>query len=123
MLEQPLLFNDIASTLSFNSSDFSEHSQSGQICTLKRYIFKIDLPPPPLPSPPLPKRKLFLIKIHFSKYLPQKIHFQNVFLKKFNFAALIKSESESSEELSKSSLICLTTFFLIYLHYFEKTCG
>ena len=67
----------------------------------------------------------------FSKLLPQKIHFrklhfQSSFIKKFNFVILIHSkelsESKSSEELSKSSIVCLTTFFLKYLHYFEKTC-
>ena len=67
----------------------------------------------------------------FSKLLPQKIHFrklhfQSSFIKKFNFVILIHSkelsESKSSEELSKSSIVGLTTFFLMYLHHFEKAC-
>ena len=60
-----------------------------------------------------------------------KIHFQNcslkiVFCKNINFISLIYSLSESSEssdELSKTSVIRLTTFFLIYLHSFKNTCG
>ena len=75
MLEQPLLFNDIASTLSFNSSDFSEHSQSGQICTLKRYIFKIALPPPALPTP---KKKITLNKNTFFKIPPSENTFSKI---------------------------------------------
>ena len=126
MLTQLLLFNGIASTKCFNSSDFSELSQSGHFCTLRRYIFKIAL------SENKKKRKKMVPnKKTFSKLLPQKIHFrklhfQSFFIKKFNFVILIHSkelsESKSSKELSTSSIVCLTTFFLMYLHYFEKTC-
>ena len=63
-----------------------------------KYIFKI------VPS-----------KNTFSETAPSK----NI---NFNFISLIYSSSEPSEELSKSSIICLTTFFSIYLHSFKKTC-
>ena len=69
MLTQLLLFNGIASTKCFNSSDFSELSQSGHFCTLKRYIFKIAL------SENKIKKKMVPNKKTFSKLLPQKIHF------------------------------------------------
>ena len=60
-----------------------------------------------------------------------RIHFQNcslkiVFSKKVIFIALIYSsseESESSEEICKSSIICLITFFSMHLHSFKNTCA
>ena len=63
-----------------------------------------------------------VFKIAFSKNAFLKI----VFFKNINFISLIYSWSElseSSEELSESSVICLTTFFSIYLHSFKNTCG
>ena len=68
---------------------------------------------------------------------PSKIHIWNCSLKKsfskidfsknINFMFLIYSSaaswefSESSDELSKTSVICLTTFLSIYLHFLQKT--
>ena len=52
----------------------------------------------------------------------QKIASKIVFSKNSNFISLIYSSSESSWELSKSLIICLTTFFSIYLHSFKKPC-
>ena len=46
---------------------------------------------------------------------------KTVFSKNINFIALIYSSSELSEELSKSSTICLITFFLMYLHAFKNS--
>ena len=109
MLTQLLLFNGIASTKCFNSSDFSKLSQSGHFCTLKRYIFKIALSE---------KKKMVPNKNTFSKLLSQKIHFQSSFIKKFNFVIVIHSkelsESKPSEELSNSSIVCVTTSECIY---------
>ena len=95
-----------------------------------------------------PKLLPQVIKINFQntflKFLPQKIHFQNssltkyffkiapskkkdfeiAFSKNINRITLIYSSSESSEsseELSKSSIICLITFFFMYLHSFRNT--
>ena len=55
--------------------------------------------------------------------VPSKNTFSKiVFSENINFISLIYSSSESSEssgsseELSESSLICLSTFFTIYLH-------
>ena len=65
-------------------------------------------------------------RIHCSKLLSLKCIFKNCFFKNINFISLIYSWSElseSSEELSESSVICLTTFFSIYLHSFKNTCG
>ena len=54
----------------------------------------------------------------FSKLLSQKIHFQSSFIKKFNFVIVIHSkelsESKPSEELSNSSIVCVTTSECIY---------
>ena len=50
-------------------------------------------------------------------------HLKIVFSKNMNFVSLTYSSSEtskSSEELL--SKICVTTFFLIYLHSYKMTC-
>ena len=73
------------------------------------------------------REKLLLIKRvanlsisqNFSKLLLQKIHFRKLFSLKT--LPLIYSSSESSEKLSKSSIIFVTIFIPIYLHSFEKT--
>ena len=64
------------------------------------------------------------IQTTFSKLLPQKLHFRKLFsLKTLTSIYLIYFSSESSEELSKSSIICVITFFSMYLHSFKNTCG
>ena len=111
-------------------------------CSLKKYIFKTaylnNIFPNLLPSKITPSKNTL------SKLLPQKIHFQNCSVKEiyiFRFAlksyifktALSKNtfskikfwkffsiktlleSTESSKELHKSSMICLITFFSIYL--------
>ena len=111
-------------------------------CSLKKYIFKTaylnNIFPNLLPSKITPSKNTL------SKLLPQKIHFQNCSVKEiyiFRFAlenyilktALSKNtfskikfskffsiktlleSTESSKELYKSSMICLITFFSIYL--------
>ena len=45
------------------------------------------------------------------KFLPQKMHFQNCFLKKHLPDSYSLSDSSSEEKLLKLSLICLITFF------------
>ena len=101
-------------------------------------------PTPPSPSPPpSPPQKKQLNKTSLGEtgrlsnlcYLlaaqASRIHFQNCSLKihirkllSFKTLSLIYSlseSSESSEELSKKSITCLTTFFSMYLNSFKKT--
>ena len=101
MLEQTLLFTGCSSIQFFNSPPFLGHSQSGHSQLLSQ-------------------------KIHFQncslkKYIFENYVFKIVFSKNINFIALIYSSSESSEELSNSSIKCLTTFFLMYLHSFKNS--
>ena len=63
------------------------------------------------------------------KLLPQKNSYSKiVFCTAINFISWIYSSSKSSEptasleEISKSSIKYLTTFFSICLHSFKKTC-
>ena len=60
------------------------------------------------------------------RLLPERIHFQNWFLKESNLISLIYSSSESlessSEEISfKLSLIYLIAFFSMYLHSYHSS--
>ena len=70
-----------------------------QNCSLKKYFFN-----------------KYIFKTTFSKkyvfkIAPTRIHFPNYSLKNINLIVLIYSSSESLEEFSMLSIICLITFF------------
>ena len=125
MHEQLLFFTGCSSIQFFNSRPFSKNSQLGHTWYLQKYIFKYTL-----------SKQLIFQKPTFSKLLPQKIYFQKTYLqncclkkniienyifkivlsKNINFISWIYSLSESSElseELSKSSIICLAWDFIL----------
>ena len=86
---------------------------------LKNYIFKNKFL-----SLKKKKKKKKIQKMHFqscflTKY--EKYIFKNIFSECINFIVLIYSSSESLGKLSKPLIICLTTFFLMYLHSFKNT--
>ena len=93
------------------------------------WTFWPPFPPPPPPPFFLPQRKKYLAPKNFlpfqnccfRKFIFENCIFKILFSKNSNFISFIYSSSESSEELSKSSIICLTSFFLIYVHSFKKT--
>ena len=78
-----------------------------QNCSLKKYIIKIALSKNTLSKLLSQKYIIKISKNIFSKLLRQK-HI---------LIALIYSSSESLEKLSKSSIICLITFFLFQCIY------
>ena len=81
-----------------------------KICkiALKKYFFKIA---------PSKKCLTLLSQNYFSFYVTFS---KRIFFPKKNLIALIYSSLESSEELSKPSIIWLTTFCLMYLNLFGK---
>ena len=99
-----------------------------QNCSLKEYIFKIIFSKITFLkiswSPSKKRKKKKIQKMHFqscflTKY--EKYIFKNIFSECINFIVLIYSSSESLGKLSKPLIICLTTFFLMYLHSFKNT--
>ena len=110
MLAKPLDFTGCSSIQFLNSPlfpyspPFPKQSVRPRLVTSKNTLPRVLI------------QKLILRKT-FSKCSLKKSIFQNyifkiVFSKNINFISVIYSSSESSEELSKSSIICLTNFFL-----------
>ena len=107
MLEQSFDFTGCSTIQFFNSPPFSNPVSYAALVTLKKYVSKITL-----------SKKLILGKTHFQNCslkncISKKYIFKIVFSKNSNFKSLIYSStesSESSEVLSKSLIICLTTF-------------
>ena len=89
-------------TYTIEITTFPEHGQSGHL----RYPQKIQFQ-----------------NCSITKYIFENYIFKILVSKNINFVALIYSSSESSQELSKSSIICLITFFLNVSTLFQNTCG